>query len=193
MNVETIMMERILHILKWFWTSIRKTRARVLARMYASYKIKSPSVQMGNCRVYYETYCLPIQDMCHDLGIRIPDMPPRQPTLLVRWYLRLRFGWPWPVQLISYDGKRQDDVARTPVEMARNLQRIWDRAVKQAVKKEGEIKTMREGTPTISEETKQSQRVSPPRIHEPDIRRNEPGTCEMAFTEVAGVIIDNSF
>lgn len=28
---------------------------------------------MGSCSVYYESYCLPIQDICNDLSIKNPE------------------------------------------------------------------------------------------------------------------------
>lgn len=47
MTLETFKMERILNILKWFWMFIRKTRARVLARIYAGLRKKSSPARLG--------------------------------------------------------------------------------------------------------------------------------------------------
>lgn len=108
------------------WLRIRRTRAKILTRIYAQYKRKSSPVRMGERTIYFETYCPSIQNTCDDLGVAVPILSPRIPNRIEEWFLSWRFGWPWPIRLASYGKKTLEVIATTPDEMAAVTQHIWD-------------------------------------------------------------------
>lgn len=129
MIAETITMERILHILKRFWISIRKTRARALARMYAGLRKKSSPAHIGKYTICFETYCRVIEDICGDINVIIPERARRLPNWFERWFMAWRFGWPdWPVRMARYNGKILEEVSVTVDEIARSCQYVWNKA-----------------------------------------------------------------
>lgn len=119
-------MERMTTILRGICYSISKAHARLMARIYAHYKTRSKPVYAGEHILFFETYCPAIQNTCDNYGISIPTFAPKAPNRIVCWYLRCRFGWPWPIRLVSYKGKRLEFIALTPDEMANTMQGIWD-------------------------------------------------------------------
>lgn len=190
MNAETVMMERILHILKRFWTSIRKTRARVLARMYSNLRKKSSPVRMGKYTIFYETYCRRIEEACADLNVIIPEQARRQPYWFERRFMSWRFGWPeWPVRMARYNGKMLEEVSMTVDEMARSCQYVWDKAEKQErpiPRPQQQLRT-RVVNPPQKPVIDTVKPAVAPQVSEPVIQQKPP------VTTVAGAIMDNSF
>lgn len=190
MNAETFMMERILHILKRLWTSIRKTRARALARMYSSLRKKSSPVHMGKYTIFYETYCRRIEKACGDLNVVIPEQARRQPNRFERWFMSWRFGWPdWPVRIARYNGKMLEEVSVTVDEMARNCQYVWDNIPKKE-------------RPITHPQQQQRTRIVNP-LQKPFIETVKPTAATIvsepnnqhkpSMTTIAGAIMDNLF
>ena len=111
------------------WLRIRRTRAKILARIYAQYKRKSSPVRMGERTIYFETYCPSIERVCDELGIMIPVLASRVPNKTEKWFMAWRFGWPdWPVRMALYNGKMLEKVSVTVDEMARSCQYVWNKA-----------------------------------------------------------------
>lgn len=111
------------------WLRIRRTRAKLLARIYAQYKRKSSPVRMGERTIYFETYCPLIERVCDELGIMIPVVASRVPNKTEEWFMAWRFGWPdWPVRMARYNGKMLEDVSITVDEIAHSCQYVWNKA-----------------------------------------------------------------
>ena len=123
-------------ILRDICFSIRKAHAKLMARIYAHYKTRSKPVYAGEHFFFFETYCPVIQNTCDNYGISIPTLAPKTPNRIVCWYLMCRLGWPWPIRLVSYKGKRLEFIALTPDEMANTMQGIWETSMLNAIQME---------------------------------------------------------
>ncbi len=190
MTLETIKMERILNILKWFWMFSRKTRARVLAHIYAGLRKKSSPARLGKYTIYYETYCPRIEKICRGLNVVIPEQMRRLPNWFERWFMSWRFSWPeWPVRMARYNGKILEEVSVTVDEMARSCLYVWDKAEKQErpiPRPQQQLRT-RVVNPPQKPVIDTVKPAVAPQVSEPVIQQKPP------VTTVAGAIMDNSF
>ena len=177
-------MDRVSTLLRGIWLSIRKAHARLLALIYSQYKRRSMPINIGERTVFFESYCPSIQNTCDDYGICVPTLSPKTPNKIVLWFLKWRFGWPWPIRLVSYKGKRLEFIALTPDEMANTMQGILDPENEQRgdieKKKNTKINTRHTEyhTPMVAtiptnENNRKKVKIDPISIAEADLKNNE--------------------
>lgn len=201
-------MNRMAIIIKRCWQSLRRAHARVLSRMYAQFRRRTSPIQMGEYTVYFETYCPSILKECNEFGLPIPEIPSRSPSKAEELFLSWRFGWPWPVRIVSRKGRSIVVTATTPEEMGQAIQQIWNSSCAIFSKPTEHIRTM-QNDPKSPKRARQSVIATPHRTHivnSPQLPKmvmmsasTIPSTKateeqqNVSLTEVAGAVIDYSF
>ena len=201
-------MNRMAIIIKRCWQSLRRAHARALSRMYAQFRRRTSPIQMGEYIVYFETYCPSILKECNEFGLPIPEIPSRSPSKAEELFLSWRFGWPWPVRIVSRKGRSIIVTATTPEEMGQTIQQIWNSSRTTYSKPTEPLQTM-QNDPMPPKRARQSVIATPHRTHivnSPQLPKmvvmsasTIPSTKateeqqKVSLTEVAGAIIDNSF
>ena len=202
-------MNRMAIIIKRCWQSLRRAHARVLSRMYAQFRSRTAPIQMGEYTVNFETYCPSILKECNEFGLPIPDIPSRSPNKAEELFLSWRFGWPWPVRIVSRKGRSIVVTATTPEEMGQTIQQIWNSSRAIYSKPTEPLQTM-QNNPKPPKRAKQSviattshraHVVNSPQLPKmvmmsastiPSTKATEEQQ-NVSLTEVAGAVIDYSF
>lgn len=122
-------MEKIVTLLTVLWTKVRVANARAIAHIFSRYSSKSSPAICGEETFYFETYSPSIQKLCDKWGISNSTHQANKPGRFAKWFLSMFLGWPWPIRMLVYKGKRLDAIATNPEEMIRLLQKAWCNAV----------------------------------------------------------------
>lgn len=138
-------MEKIVTLLTVLWTKVRVANARVIAHIFSRYSSKSSPAICGEETFYFETYSQSIQKLCDKWGISNSTHQAKEPGRFAKWFLSMFLGWPWPIRMLVYKGKRLDAVATSPEEMARLIHKVWDSSIaKQKIQRENSPRTRSE-------------------------------------------------
>lgn len=154
-------MEKIVTLLTVLWAKVRVANARAIAHIFSRYSSKSSPAICGEETFYFETYSPSIQKLCDKWGISNSTHQAKEPGRFAKWFLSMFLGWPWPIRMLVYKGKRLDAVATSPEEMARLIHKVWDSSIaKQKIQREDSHKL-------------QSESVAKPRAGIEDNRREK--------------------
>lgn len=138
-------MEKIVTLLTVLWAKVRVANARVIAHIFSRYSSKSSPAICGEETFYFETYSPSIQKLCDKWGISNSTHQAKEPGRFAKWFLSMFLGWPWPIRMLVYKGKRLDAVATSPEEMARLIHKVWDSSIaKQKIQREDSHKLQSE-------------------------------------------------
>lgn len=188
---------------------ICKACVKALARMYAKCK-ENASVNFGVYEVTFETYCIPIEDLCREYQIQIPEYKSKSASKFSRWLISWKYGWPLPVRCVWLKGKQLEEItsANSPNELAIIAQAIWNKAIRQTIDKKklnAQSKTCRSAESSATNKPKIST-VNVKSLPKVQIIRHSPlesqstkskpffeGTNQENIRTIQGAVIDNSF
>lgn len=194
---------------------IKRTFARQLAKMYVSCRETSSYIDGKNKREI-EYRCQVIEDLCHNVGVYIPDKESGArctQSSLLRRYMAWRFNW--DLRITIYKGKTTleymeiplrkleagkttdinkglciwDKLVLPPIEKANSVHLPPKPAVENRIKKESESV---QNQPIVQTNYHKMGRLINPRkvdsLNEEELEQEDKNTVE-----IDGIIIDNSF